>query len=193
MYDVAVRAEAIPKLTYEQFRQLPDDGKRYELIRGEVHWTPSPTTRHQFIVLNLAKSLVSYLDANPRGEAAIAPLDVRLSSDTAVQPDLIFVSNAKAGIILEEYIVGPPDLVVEVLSPSTAAHERAAKIALYAEAGVLEVWLIDAQAKTVEILKLEGNKYLVDAILTPGQTLSSRQFSGWNLALKDLFDFRGRF
>ncbi len=193
MYNAAVRIEAVPKLTYEQFRQLPDDGKRYELIRGEVHLTPSPTTKHQFIVLNLAKSLVSYLNDNPCGEVAIAPLDVQLSSDTAVQPDLIFVSNAKAGIILEEYIAGPPDLVVEVLSPATAKHDRATKIALYAEAAVPEVWLIDAQAETVEILKLEGRKYLVDAILAPGQSLSSTQFPGWNLALKDLFDFRGRF
>jgi Uma2 family endonuclease len=188
-----MRTEAIPKLTYEQFRELPEDGKRYELIRGEVHLTPAPTTRHQFIVMNLAKSLSYYLDTNSSGEIAIAPLDVRLTSDTAVQPDLIFISNAKAGIILEEFIAGSPDLVVEVLSPSTAAHDRATKLALYADAGVPEVWVIDPQAKTVEVLKLEGSKYLVDSILAGSQTLSSTRFPGWKLALKNLFDFRGRF
>ncbi len=193
VYNNGVRTEAIPKLTYEQFRQLPEDGRRYELIRGEVHLTPSPTTKHQFIVNNLDLSLSNYLRANPLGDVAIAPLDVRLSSDTAVQPDLIFVSNANAGIILEEYIAGAPDLVVEVLSPSTAAHDRATKLALYAEAGVPEVWFIDPQAKTVEILKLQGRKYLVDSILAKDQSLTSSLFPRWELPLKDLFDFRGRF
>lgn len=86
-----------------------------------------------------------------------------------MQPDLIFVSNARAGIIQEDWIAGPPDLVVEVLSPSTAAYDRATKLLIYADAGVPEVWLIDSQAKTVEILKLQGKKYLVDSTLAGEQ------------------------
>lgn len=185
--------EVILKLTYEQFRELPDDGKRYELIHGEVHLTPSPTTRHQFVLLNLASSLTAYLRKSRLGEVAVAPLDVRLGPDTALQPDLIFVSNARAAIIREDYINGSPDLVVEILSPSTAAHDRATKLALYGETGVPEVWLIDAQAKTVEVLELKGNKYLVDAALAGDAKLTSTQFPGWELLLSDLFDFRGRF
>lgn len=76
-----------------------------------------------------------------------APLDVRLSEDTALQPDLIFTANARAGIIQENWIAGSPDLVVEVLSTSTAAHDRATQLPIYAEAGVAEVWFIDSQAK----------------------------------------------
>ena len=185
--------EVIPKLSFEEFRQLPIDGKRYELVRGEVHVTPAPATRHQFTVQNLAGSLWPHVVKNCLGEVLTAPLDVRLSGDTALQPDLIFVSDARAGIIQENWIAGAPDLVVEVLSPTTAAYDRATKLPIYAEAGVPEVWLIDSQAKTVEVLKLQGRKYLVDATLAGDQVLASDLFPGWQLPLRDLFDFRGRF
>jgi Uma2 family endonuclease len=192
-YNARMGTEVIPKLTYEQFRQLPDNGKRYELIHGEVHLTPAPTTRHQFILRNLSISLGIYLAHDPHGEIAFAPLDVRLGEDTALQPDLIFVSNARATIIQESFIEGAPDLVVEILSPSTAAHDRATKLSIYAGAGVKEVWLIDSQVKTVEVLKLQGKKYFVDATLAGDHVLTSSLFPGWQLPLKDLFDFRGRF
>ncbi len=120
-------------------------------------------------------------------------VDVRLGEDTALQPDLLFISNPRAGIIQENWIAGSPDLVVEVLSPSTAAHDRATKLPIYAEAEVAEVWLIDSQAKTVEVLNLQGKKYFVEATLAGDQTLTSNLFPGWQLPLSCLFDFRGRF
>jgi Uma2 family endonuclease len=185
--------EVIPKLTYEEFRQLPDDGKRYELIGGEVHLTPAPHTKHQYVVHNLDIALSLYVQKNKLGEVWEAPLDVRLTENTALQPDLVFVSNARAGIIQEDWIAGAPDLVVEVLSPSTAAYDRVTKLPVYADAGVPEFWLIDSQAKTVEVLKLQGKKYFVDATLAGDQVLTSNLFPGWQLPLRDLFDFRGRF
>jgi len=193
MYNERMATEVIPKLTYEEFRQLPDDGKRYELIHGEVHLTPSPATKHQFALQNLSRSLDPFVFKHRLGEIFVAPLDVRLSPDTAVQPDLIFISNSRARIIKENYIDGAPDLVVEILSPSTAAHDRATKLALYAEAGVPEVWLLDPVAKTVEVLKLQGNKYFVDSALAGEQKVTSSEFPGWELPLSELFDFRGRF
>jgi Uma2 family endonuclease len=185
--------EVIPKVTFEEFRQFPIDGKRYELVRGEVHVTPAPATRHQAIVQNLSGNLWPFVIKNRLGEVWTAPLDVRLSEDTALQPDLIFVSNARAGIIQEDWIAGAPDLVVEVSSPSTAAYDRARKLPIYADSGVSEFWLIDSQAKTVEVLKLQGKKYFVDATLAGEQVLTSNLFPGWQLPLRDLFDFRGRF
>ena len=116
-----------------------------------------------------------------------------MGQDTALQPDLIFISNANAAIIQEDWIAGSPDLVVEVLSPSTAAHDRVTKLRVYAEAGVAEAWFIDPKAKTVEVLKLQGKKYLIDATLAGDQLLTSSLFPGWQLPLSDLFDFRGRF
>lgn len=121
--------EVVPKLSFEEFRQLPIDGKRYELVCGEVHVTPAPATRHQAIVQNLSGNLWPFVIKNHLGEVWTAPLDVRLSGETALQPDLIFVSNARAGIIQENWIAGAPDLVVEVLSPSTAAYRSCRKAA----------------------------------------------------------------
>ena len=192
-YNLDMGVQVIPKITYEQFRQLPDDGKQYELVCGEVHLTPSPTTKHQIILHRLVSSLDVYLSKNPLGKLLFAPLDVRLSPDTALQPDLIFIANAHAAIIQEDCIRGTPDLVVEVLSPSTTAHDRATKLPLYAEAGVGEIWIIDPQAKTIEILKLQGNKYLVEATLAGSRALTSTCFPGWELPLPDIFDFRGWF
>ena len=193
MYNMPMGVEVVPKLTFEQFRQLPEDGKQYELVRGEVHLTPSPTTKHQLVLLRLVTSLDMYLSKNPVGRVLFAPLDVRLSADTALQPDLIFVSNAHAAIIHEEYIRGTPDLLVEILSPSTTAHDRATKLPIYAEAGVGEVWIIDPQAMTVETLRLQGSKYQIEAAFAGKQTLTSASLPGWELPLPTLFDFHGWF
>ncbi len=193
VYNALMGVEVIPKITFEEFRQFPVDGKRYELVRGEVHMTPAPATRHQAIVQNLAMSLGPHVIKNNLGEVYTAPLDVRLGRDTALQPDLIFISNARAGIILENWIEGAPDLVVEVSSPSTATYDRATKLPIYAESGVSEYWLVDSQAKTVEVLNLQGKKYFVEAILAGDQILTSNLVPGWQLPLHDLFDFRGRF
>jgi len=185
--------QVIPKLSFEEFRQLPSDGKRYELVRGEVHVTPAPATRHQAILQNLSGNLWSHVIKNHLGEVWTAPLDVRLSGEMALQPDLVFISNARTGIIQENWIAGAPDLVVEVLSPSTATYDRTAKLPIYADAGVPEVWLVDSQAKTVEVLKIQGKKYLVETSLAGDQVLTSNLFPGWRLPLRDLFDFSGRF
>ncbi|MGD0694897.1 MAG: Uma2 family endonuclease [Terriglobia bacterium] len=193
MYNALMGAEVIPKLTYEEFRQLPDDGKRYELIHGEVHLTPAPNTRHQWVSHNLDNSLSNHVHKERLGEVWVAPLDVRLSEDIAVQPDLIFISNARAEIIHEDYIAGAPDLVVEVLSPSTARHDRATKLRIYAEAAVPNVWYLDPVVKTVELLKLQGKKYIVDSVLAGDQVLKSELFPGWELPLERLFDFHDRF
>jgi Uma2 family endonuclease len=127
------------------------------------------------------------------GELFFAPMDVRLGIDTVLQPDLIFISSAHTGIIGENWIEGAPDLAVEVLSPSTAAHDRATKLAVYAESGVSQVWFVDPKVKTVEVLILQGPKYLIDATYAGHSILTSSLFPAWQLALDELFDFRGYF
>jgi len=158
-----------------------------------VHLTPAPNTRHQWVSHNLDNSLSNHVHKERLGEVWVAPLDVRLSEDIAVQPDLIFISNARAEIIHEDYIAGAPDLVVEVLSPSTARHDRATKLRIYAEAAVPNVWYLDPVVKTVELLKLQGKKYIVDSVLAGDQVLKSELFPGWELPLERLFDFHDRF
>ena len=192
MYNIRMALDVIPRLTYEEFRQLPDDGKRYELIHGRVHLSPAPSTRHQFVSQNLAASLGPFVVKNGLGELLVAPLDVCLSEDIAVQPDLVFISSQRIEIIQENFVAGASDLVVEILSPSTAAHDRATKLNLYAEAGVPWVWLMDPLARTVEVLKLQGNKYLIHSIFAGKQTLTSSLFPGWEMTLEELFRFPSR-
>jgi Uma2 family endonuclease len=193
VYNQTMGTEAIPKLTYEEFRQLPDDGKHYELIHGEVHLSPSRSTKHQLILGNTSGNLGAYVKSARLGVLFSAPLDVCLNPDTALQPDLIFISAERVGIVQENFVAGAPDLAGEVLSQSTAVYDRATKLPLYAEAGVPEVWLIDSQGKTVEVLRLQRSKYFVEATHAGDQVLASNLFPGWQLPLRDLFDFRGRF
>ncbi len=190
---MAMGTEVIIRLTYDEFRRLPDDGRRYELVHGEVHVSPSPNVKHQRTLWNLSSSLSLYSKTHDVGQFYFAPLDVVLAADTALQPDLMFIRKERAAIIEANNIAGPPDLVVEILSPSTAAHDRATKLALYAEAGVPWVWFLDPDAKTVETLKLENGKYYFHSILSGNQTLTSPLFPGWQLTLHELFDFRTGF
>lgn len=185
--------EVITRLTYAEFRRLPDDGKRYELVGGEVHVSPSPNVKHQRTLWNLSASFGLSAKSHDVGRFYFAPLDVLLAADTELQPDLVFVSRERPDIIQDSHIAGPPDLVVEILSPSRAAHNRATKLALYAEAGVPWVWFLDPEAKTVETLKLDGKRYFVDSIPAGDQILRSSPFPGWQLPLHELFDFRKQF
>ena len=139
------------KLTVENYRQLPEDGKRYEILEGELAVTPAPGTVHQRVVGRLYSALAEFVRNRQIGELFLAPLDVILSVHTVVQPDLLFVSKERQSVIRADGIYGAPDLVVEVLSPSTAERDRGVKRRLYLRYGVREVWLVDPEARTLEV------------------------------------------
>jgi Uma2 family endonuclease len=160
-----------PRLTYEDYASFPDDGIRRELIDGEVLVTPSPVTRHQRIVLRLARFLADHVDTHHTGEVFIAPFDVVLSRHDVVQPDIILVATPDSGIVTEANLQGPPTLVVEVVSdPRT---DRVRKRALYARYGVPEYWIVDPDADRVEVYLLEGSSYPKPSIIEPGEVLAS--------------------
>lgn len=146
-------------LTYDDLVKMPDDGNRYEIIGGVLHVTPAPTPRHQRIVLGLGGRLDSFAMDRGLGTVYPAPLDVRLSPSHVVQPDLVFVRRERRGIVREQFIDGAPDLVVEILAPSTSARDRGEKARLYALFGVLEYWLVDPDARTVTALALQQGIY----------------------------------
>ena len=174
-----------PKLTYEDYASLPDD-ERCELIDGELMPMPSPKKIHQRLILDLSW-ILRRLEEMGLGELFIAPFDVILSATNVVQPDLVFVSSARAHIITEDNIRGAPDLVVEILSPSTAGYDRTTKRNLYARHGVGEYWLIDPYAKTATVLILGANGYDTHAVYGEGDTLTSPTLPGFALNLSDLF------
>ena len=175
-----------PKLTYEDYASLPDD-ERCELIDGELIPMPSPKEIHQRLLLLLGASWLWFVRETRLGAVYTAPFDVILSATNVVQPDLIFVSSARAHIITEDNIRGAPDLLVEILSPSTAGCDRTTKRNLYARHAVGEYWLIDPYAKTATVLILGANGYNTHAVYSEGDTLTSPTLAGFSLNMSELF------
>src|SRR4030042_3933114 len=128
---MATMKQANIKLTYHDYVQLPDD-KRHELVEGELFLVPAPNLYHQQILGKLWTSIHTHAKANHLGEVFLAPCDVVLCEITVVQPDLLFVSSQRQGILTEANIQGSPDLVVEILSPSTRQGDLGIKRHLYA-------------------------------------------------------------
>jgi Uma2 family endonuclease len=137
--------------TARDLDDLPDDGNRYEVIDGELFVTPAPAWRHQEAVFQLARMLADYLGAQRVAHAIVAPADVVFSPKRAVQPDLFVVPLVEGRRPERFEDVGRLLLAVEVLSPSTARADRVAKRVLYRDQGVAEYWLVDLEARTVEL------------------------------------------
>ena len=139
------------KLTYEDYVRLPEppDARRYEILDGVIYVSPSPVPRHQEVSLNLERVLDAYIRRHHLGKLYHAALDVLLHEHTIAQPDIIFIAAGREQIITDRAIEGPPDLVVEILSPSTARRDRGLKARLYARFGVPHYWIVDPRAETL--------------------------------------------
>ena len=174
------------KFTYEDYRHTPDD-KRYELLDGELIMAPAPRTAHQRTSRRMGTLLDTFVAENDLGEVFIAPYDVVLSETDVVQPDLLFVSKERSYIINEDNIRGAPDLVIEILSPSTAQRDRTLKRTLYALHGVPEYWQADTDAKIAMVLTLDNGEYKVAGIYGEGQTLVSPLLPGFTLEIDRIF------
>ena len=165
------------RFTYEDYSLLPED-RRYEVVDGQLFVTPAPTPFHQVVLGRLWRLLVDFVEARRLGTVLLAPCDVVLSKFDVLQPDILFVSSERRSIIGEKYVGPAPDLVVEVLSPSTAERDRTAKAKRYATFGVREMWLVDSEAWTIEVLlnvgeglrreALYGKREIVRSVILPG-------------------------
>lgn len=174
------------KFTYADYRNTPDD-KRYELLDGDLVMTPAPGTAHQRVSRNLTMLLGQSVELTGAGEIFVAPFDVVLSDTDVVQPDLLFVSNERVNIITDENIQGAPDLVVEILSPSTAERDQTFKRSLYARHGVKEYWLVDTDARTVTVLLREPQGFATVGVCVQGQTLTSPTLEAFTINPDDIF------
>ena len=142
----------LPSITWQDVQQMPDDGNRYEAIEGDLYVTPAPTFRHQRVSWRLGKALDRLLEEPGHGVVVQAPFGVEFpATGEGVQPDFLFVSEARRGIISNASISGAPDLVVEILSPSTASRDRGLKLRLYERQGVREYWIVDPDENVVDV------------------------------------------
>ncbi|MDE2874473.1 MAG: Uma2 family endonuclease [Gemmatimonadota bacterium] len=138
--------------TWEDVLRMPDDGNRYEFIGGRLYVTAAPVIRHQRISRRLQAALMRILQDGGRGEVFYAPCLVEfLGTGDRVQPDLLFVAQERREIIGEKQLLGAPDLVVEILSPSTAHRDRGIKLDLYARCGVREYWIVDPVEDVIDV------------------------------------------
>jgi Uma2 family endonuclease len=153
LQEVAVEpGHSSTKLTYADYEMFPDDSLRHEIIDGEHYVTASPITRHQRISLSLLHVIQSHLDTHPIGELFSAPFDVVLSF-TDVVPDLIYLAQSRAHLLTAKNLQGAPNLVVEILSPSTRPRDERLKRDLYERVGVEEYWLVDPEPDVVTIYR----------------------------------------
>jgi Uma2 family endonuclease len=148
-------------LTYDDLRDMPDDGQRYEIIGGELIVTPAPTSGHQRVLRRLVRIFDDYADHFNAGEVFFAPFDVLLGRFDAVEPDLVFLSAARPRVPNEDNSIDyAPDVVVEVISPSSRRVDRVRKMALYARSGVPEYWIADPVDRTLVVNLLQGEDYV---------------------------------
>jgi Uma2 family endonuclease len=138
-------------LTWRDYLDTPVGGPRFQLIQGDLHMTPAPNTRHQIISRNIEEILLDWVKETSAGIVLDAPLDAFLTDIDVYQPDIVFVSNNRRAIIEEDGLHCGPDLVVEILSKSTAKFDLGPKKFVYSRTGVKELWIVDPAAKTVTV------------------------------------------
>jgi Uma2 family endonuclease len=173
--------------TYDDYKRLPNDGWRYEVIEGELLMTAAPSTKHQKTAARLFGSLYHHVQPRGLGEVFFSPIDVILPDlASPVQPDILFVSRERLDIVREDFIEGPPDLIVEILSPSNWLADRREKFRVYALAGVREYWIVDTDARTVEVFMLRGSSYALVGKFGPGETVRSEVVAGFEIGVDEV-------
>ncbi len=175
-----------PKLTYQDYANLEGD-ERYELLDGELILVGSPNRDHQLVSVRLLTRMYSFVDENDLGWVLDAPFDVLFTDTDVVQPDILFVSREREHILTHANVQGTPDLIVEILSPSSSTRDWRAKRELYATHGVPEYWIIDPANRIVSVLLLQDGVLEIEQTLTEDDTATSTVLNGFNVSLDSIF------
>ena len=183
---MATATESAVKQTYKDYCATPDD-ERYELLDGKLTMVPAPNMKHQRLVLRLAEKLNAFSEAHRLGEVYVAPCDVFLSDTDVVQPDVLFISRAREHTVTDDDVRGAPDLVIEILSPSTAKKDQGPKRDLYGRHGVLEYWIVDPTAETIAVHRQEDGRLQPAETFGRRDTLRTAVLNGLQLKLDDVF------
>jgi Uma2 family endonuclease len=178
------------KLTYDDFVLFPDDGKRHELIDGEHYVTPSPNRKHQKVSGNLHLLIGAWLEEHPIGQIYYAPFDVIFSMFDVVEPDLLYMSNERAGQVLTDANVkGAPELVIEIGSKATRKRDETIKRRLYERFGVSEYWVVDPEIDVVRVYRRGAERFERPHELRAeaGEILTTPLLPGLSLPLSRIF------
>lgn len=168
--------------TEADYFRLPETNKIIELSKGRLIMTPSPTTRHQRIILKLSRLLIDHTSLLNLGEVIVAPMDVRLWEGTVRQPDIVFMNNEHLDRITEE-MWGVPDLVMEILSEGTTKVDKGDKYLEYQKAGILEYWIVDPFKQVIDIYTLEDGTYILSGKYGIGEIAKSKLLIGFDVLI----------
>lgn len=174
------------RITYQDYLQLPETS-RYEVLGGDLRMVPAPNEVHQKVTGEIYYALVTQVGRKGRGRVYFGPFDVILDEDSVVQPDVLVVLKPNLSIVSPEGIRGAPDLVVEVLSPGTAARDRGIKRRLYGGYGVKEYWIVDPDANTVEITVNRNGSMETRSLATAGNRMESELLPDLDLWVDQVF------
>jgi Uma2 family endonuclease len=186
----------LPKLTWEDYRSIPPDGKRYELIEGELHVKEGPAlsgfgdVQHQRLAGRLFVRLDEVVRRRGLGEVFFAPVEVELTDIDVLQPDLLFLRRDHAPRLTSTHLVGPPDLAIEIVSRHGRRYDEIVKRHLYDRGGVSEYWVVDPVVETVKVYRrgeAGGFERAVELAAERGERLESPLLPGLALPLVDLF------
>jgi Uma2 family endonuclease len=173
-------------VTFEEYRALPNSHIRQELIGGEILESGPARAVHQRVLLRLAIALQKHADVHTCGEVFVAPLDVKLTGYTSVKPDIIYVSAENKALIGEDFIVGAPVLLIEVLSVETLRVDLVLKRAIFADRRVREYWIVDPNRKTIAVNVLNDDRYRENIVAD--DSLSSTLLPGFTIDVPKLFE-----
>lgn len=174
------------RLTYDDYALLLE-GAPYQLIEGELIMSPAPTPYHQRISRTIEFALWTFVREHDLGEVLHAPIDVYLSEFDTLQPDIIYIASERLSIIGEKRIEEAPDLVIEILSPSTAYYDLKAKKGLYEGASVREYWIVDPYDSSAEIYRNGENGFILVVQMKDRGTIASSLIKGFSIELEELF------
>ena len=185
---VATALENSGKITVKELFEMDlEEGYFYELLNGNIVKKQAPSPQHQIAVSNLLAFMNVHALTNELGQCCTAPLDVFFDEHNNTQPDILFIREEREFIITNDGIEGQPDLIVEVISPSSIKNDRVTKKDLYLKFGVMEYWLIDPIYQTVEIYVLEQDKYVLKFMLVESGEVTSQVLEGFKIDIKAIF------
>lgn len=184
---VASVSRANVRFRADDIWDAPDDGTRYEVIDGTLCMTTAPDLDHQRPIGGLHGHIWPHVHGNRLGEVFVTPVGLILDEENGLLPDLVYVARERTGILTRRGIRGVPDLVVEVLSPSTESRDRGVKMRRYAAAGVPRYWIVDPATRTLAAYQLAEHGYAISGTYGPGNTFSPVFFPGLEIPVDDLW------
>ena len=182
-----MRAVNYRPLTTEDYQDLPNDGRQYQIVEGELFVAPAPTPFHQSILGNLYVILRDHLRHHPGGKVFLALFDVYLDKNNVVQPDLSWFSPEREEYISGRGAEGPPDLLIEILSPSTEALDLGLKKEVYARFGVREMWIVDPRMRVVSVFDLTRSTATPEGTFGAEASFGSQVLAGLAVSCPEVF------